>query len=137
MSKEVNEVVEEKIVQHIVKQDDSQYIRSGYVWSTQYGKERYEEQRTIKMPEGTTIDGMYVYQLLTNADLSHMVIFNAYNQGKMDEDEFIELMTATKEVLQKAIPYIKLEKENKSEIYRDLATMYKRLKEELEENDII
>lgn len=137
MSKEVNEAVEEKIVKHIVRQDDSKYIRSGYTWSTPYGKERYEEQRTVTLPESTTLDGVYVYQLLTNADLSHMVIFNAYNQGKMEEDEFEELLSSTKQVLKKALPYIKLEKENESEIYGDLVVMYKRLKEELEENGLL
>lgn len=120
-------------VVHLIKQEKLIEIQSGYSWGTDYTKEKYEEKRTLTLPEGTSLDTVYVYQLLTNADLRHMVIFNAHNQGSMEEKEFLELLNSTKRVLERALPYIRTEKENDTENYKSLASLYVRLRGDLEE----
>lgn len=132
----MNDMVKELGVEHVVRQERGTHIRSTYSWSTDYARERFEEHRSVNLPEGETVDTVYVYQLLMGADLTHMVIFNAHNQGVMEGDEFIEILASTKAVLKKAVPLIKQAKLDESEVVDELYSMYKRLKEELEEYDL-
>lgn len=123
-------------VEHIVRSERTTYFRCTYTWSTQYAKEKYEQQRTIHIPEGVDNNVLYAYQTLTNIDLCHMVIFNAYVQGKMGEEEFLEILRSSKVLLEKVLPYIKLAKKLKLEVYEEIIAIYTRVKKELEENNL-
>lgn len=134
VSEEVKEQVEKV---HVVKQERTTYFRSGYSWSTQFAKERIEEQRTVVVPENTPVDVLYGYQLLSQADVMHMVIFNAHNQELMGDEDHHELLKSTTKVLQRVTPSLRQAKKEKLEVYEEMAAIYRRLRVELTEAGIL
>lgn len=111
-------------------------FRSGYTWSTPYAKEKMEEQRTITVSGDIKYDVLYAYQLITQADLRHMVVYNAFEQGLMDEDEKIELLTASVRDA-KIVRGFKDEIEEDEENKEMILGMYKRIVKELVDEGII
>lgn len=131
------EAVEEEVTEgltkteHIVKQEKTRTINVRYGWATEFNRIKFEESRPIVIAAETPYLAVYTHELLTQADLTHMVIFNAYNQKAMTEEEFMEILETTKEVLKKASTNLKELKAMKVENFSEMAAIYKRLKDEL------
>lgn len=127
---------------HLVKQEKINTLRCTYAWGTNYNKEKFEESRNIALPAELPNDLVYAYQLLTQADLVHMVAFNANTYGYMDDEEHAEMVVSTKKVLAKVLPtlnkYAKSEKEKEKEFtkydeFTEMKEMYRRIKTEITE----
>lgn len=135
----VAEGLEENQNVHIVKQERTRTFNKRFGWSTEFNRVRFEESRTVAIPADTPYDAVYVHEILTQADVTHMVLFNAYNQGYMERPEFEENLQATVKVLKKASPYMKKVKQIQDELeqYEEIASIYSRLRGELVEEGIL
>jgi len=141
MSKEVESVQEGvahylENVLHTVKTEKTKQFRSGYSWGTEYSQNKIDEVRTVYVPEGTSYNVFYAYQLVTQADLRHMVVYSAYEQGLMVEEEKIELLEATKGVL-KRFKGLREEVKQDEIVGEEILAIYKRLAKELRDEGII
>src|SRR5690625_3330394 len=80
-----NGLVEELSQTHIVKQERTRTFNKRFGWATDYNKEKFEESRSVAIPADTPYNAIYVHELLTQADLTHMVIFNARSEEHTSE----------------------------------------------------
>jgi len=141
MGKEVGNV-QEGVAQHLenvlhtVRVEKTKQFRSGYSWSTEYSKNKIDEARTVTVPEETSYNVFYAYQLLTQADLRHLVVYSAFEQGLMDEEVKIELLEASIDVLRRFKGLREEVKEDKN-VGEDILEIYKRIAKELRDEGII
>src|SRR5699024_10765563 len=101
----------EKVFHKIESEKNISY-RSSYEWRTDYSQRTYHEARTVIVPESVSYEVLRSYQEITQADLRHMVVYNAFNEGAMDEDTKMELLRAS-------IENVKEVRKNMEEIKED------------------
>lgn len=123
-------------VVHVIRSEKNQFFNSRYAISRDYGEYKLEQGRSVPVKEGIKSNVLYVYQLITEADLRHMVVYGAYEDGAITEAEKEELLSTSKRALRK---FVKYKEEIKSDEHhkRDMVDIFNRIREELQEEGII
>lgn len=123
-------------VNHKIKSERNTSFRTSYEWRVDYSQRIYQEARTVIVPEGVSYNVLRAYQEITQADLRHMVIYNAFNEGAMDEDTKIELLGASYHNVKTVKKVLKEVKEDE-EVGEEIEAIYKKVLGELVDEEIV
>lgn len=127
---------EEGDITHVIKNEMSQIFSSHYGIAREYGQYKLDETRSVPVKEDINSNVLYVYQILTQADLRNMIVYGAFDDGAISEEEKIEYLTSSKRALRQFIAYQEDIKEDEHH-KQDMVEVFKRVKNDLKEEGII